>query len=101
MWIDGTYANHILYIPFTAANENLFKSAKVGDTLKLTMNTGQVFMFEIKRNERALNGPPTEEGQYTVSSAMAQDHAGVTIFLTGDPATDRAVVQADFNGTIQ
>jgi len=32
---------------------------------------------------------------------MSQDHAGVTIFLVGDPAPDRAVVQADFNGNIE
>jgi hypothetical protein len=32
---------------------------------------------------------------------MAQDHAGLTLFLIGDPAPDRAVVMADFTGTIQ
>jgi hypothetical protein len=100
-WIDGTYANHILYLPFSEANEALFKSAKQGDTVKLVMNTGQVFEFEITRSERAFNGPSIDSSRFTVTSAMAQDHAGVTLFLTGDPASDRAVVQADFNGNIQ
>jgi hypothetical protein len=100
-WIDGTYANHILYLPFSPQNEALFKAAKVGDTVKVVMNTGQVFEFAITRSERALNGPPSEAGQFTVTTAMAQDHAGVTLFLIGDPASDRAVVQADFTGRIQ
>jgi hypothetical protein len=47
------------------------------------------------------NGPPTEEGQFTVTTAMAQDHAGVTLFLIGDPSPDRAVLQAEFTGNIQ
>jgi hypothetical protein len=100
-WIDGTYANHILYLPFSAENETLFKGAKPGDKVRVVMNTGQVFEFEITRSERVVNGPPTQDGQFTVSTAMAQDHAGVTLFLVGDPAADRAVVQADFTGTIQ
>jgi hypothetical protein len=100
-WIDGTVANHILYVPFNAANEGLFKAAKSGDILKLTMNTGQVFNFSVNRSERAVNGPPAKEGDFTVSVAMTQDHAGVTLFLIGDPAPDRAVVQADFTGDIQ
>jgi hypothetical protein len=65
------------------------------------MNTGQVFEFEVNLAQRATNGPATTEGQFTVSTAMAQNHAGVTLFLTGDPAADRAVVQADFTGNIQ
>ncbi|HET6314017.1 MAG TPA: hypothetical protein VFH60_09285 [Chloroflexia bacterium] len=100
-WIDGTYANHILYLPFSAENETLFKGAKPGDMVRVVMNTGQVFEFAITRSERVVNGPPTQDGQFTVSTAMAQDHAGVTLFLVGDPAADRAVVQADFTGTIQ
>jgi hypothetical protein len=32
---------------------------------------------------------------------MSQDHAGVTLFLIGDPAPDRAVLQAEFTGNIQ
>ena len=100
-WIQGTVANHILYVPYTSLNENLFKAAKVGDTVKLTMNTGQVFSFAVTRTDRAVNGPTTEPSQFSVSAAMAQDHAGITLFLTGDPASDRAVVQADFTGSIQ
>ena len=100
-WIANTVANHVLYIPYSARNEELFKAAKSGDIIKLTMNTGQVFSFSVTRAERAINGPPTSQGQFTVQTAMAQDHAGVTLFLIGDPASDRAVVQADFNGTIQ
>jgi|GEM_PF-3861537 len=100
-WIEGTYANHILYVPYNAQNEALFKAAKSGDTMKVTMNTGQVFVFSITRSERVINGPPTSDGQFTVTTAMKQDHAGVTLFLVGDPALDRAVVQADFTGTIQ
>ena len=69
--------------------------------MKITMNTGQVFVFSITRSERAANGPPTTESQFTVTTAMRQDHAGVTLFLVGDPAADRAVVQADFTGAIQ
>jgi hypothetical protein len=100
-WIDGTFANHILYLPFSDQNETLFKGAKAGDKVRVVMNTGQVFEFAITRSERVFNGPPTQDGQFTVSTAMAQDHAGVTLFLVGDPAADRAVVQADFTGTIQ
>jgi hypothetical protein len=100
-WIAGTVANHVLYIPYNAQNEALFKAARQGDTVKLAMNTGQVFSFTVTRSERATNGPSTQQGQFTVSTAMAQDHAGVTLFLTGDPAADRAVVQADFTGNIQ
>ena len=100
-WIEGTVANHILYVPFSALNETLFKAARAGDTVRLQMNTGQTFEFAITRSERAANGPPTSEGQFSVSTAMAQDHAGLTIFLTGDPAADRAVVMADFTGNIQ
>lgn len=100
-WIAGTVANHILYLPFGTRNEAIFKAAKEGDPVKLTMNTGQVFSFAVKRAERATNGPPSKEGEFTVSTAMAQDRAGATIFLIGDPATDRAVVQADFTGDIQ
>ncbi len=100
-WINGTVANHILYVPFNDQNETLFKAAKPGDLIKLEMNTGQVFTFEVNRAERATNGPETREGQFTVATAMAQNHAGVTLFLTGDPANDRAVVQADFTGNIQ
>jgi hypothetical protein len=100
-WIEGTVANHILYLPFSARNETVFKSVKVGDEIKLVMNTGQAFYFDVTRSERAVNGPPTADGQFAVTTAMAQDHAGVTLFLAGDPAPDRAVVQADFNGTIQ
>lgn len=99
-WIQGTVANHILYVPFSPANEALFKSARTGEIVKLTMNTGQVFSFAITRADRAVNGP-APQGQLSVSAAMAQDHAGLTLFLTGDPAADRAVVLADFTGTIQ
>jgi len=100
-WIEGTVANHILYLPFGAANDALFKTAKQGDVVKLTMNTGQVFSFSVVRSERAANRPPTQEGEFTVTAAMKQDHAGVTLFLVGDSAPDRAVVQADFTGDIQ
>lgn len=100
-WIEGTYANHILYLPYSEENEALFRNARKGETLKLVMNTGQVFEFEVTRSQRALNGPSTDRTQFTVTTAMAQDHAGVTLFLIGDPAPDRAVVQADFNGNIQ
>jgi len=88
-WIDGTFANHILYLPFSAENETLFKGAKAGDKVRVVMNTGQVFEFAITRSERVVNGPPTQDGQFTVSTAMAQDHAGVTLFLVGDPAAER------------
>jgi hypothetical protein len=100
-WIDGTFANHVIYLPYTAQNDALFKNAHPGDLVKLTMNTGQIFSFQVTRADRATNGPSTVQGQFTVPSAMAQDHAGVTLFLVGDPAPDRAVVQADFTGTIQ
>jgi hypothetical protein len=100
-WIEGTYANHIIYMPYSDSNAALFGKVKSGDTVKLTMNTGQVFEFQVTRSQRASNGPPTSNGQFTVTTAMSQDHAGVTIFLVGDPAPDRAVVQADFNGTIE
>ena len=100
-WIEGTVANHVLYVPFSDANLALFTASRPGDMLRLTMNTGQVFEFEVNRAERVANGPPTEEGQFTVTTAMSQDHAGVTLFLTGDPAPDRAVLQAEFTGNIQ
>ncbi len=100
-WIEGTVANHILYLPYTEQNAAIFSAARVGDALKLTMNTGQIFSFDVTRAQRARNGPPTAAGEFTVTAAMAQDHAGVTLFLVGDPASDRAVVQADFTGTIQ
>lgn len=100
-WIEGTVANHVLYVPFSDANLALFSGSKSGDMLRLTMNTGQVFEFEVNRAERVVNGPPTEEGQFTVTTAMSQDHAGVTLFLIGDPAPDRAVLQAEFTGNIQ
>jgi hypothetical protein len=99
-WIEGTVANHVLYVPFSDANLALFTAAKQGDLVKLTMNTGQVFEFAVNRAERVANGPPTEEGQFTVTTAMSQDHAGVTLFLIGDPAPDRAVLQAEFTGNI-
>jgi len=100
-WIEGTVANHILYVPFSPTNQDMFKSVKAGDIVKLTMNTGQVFDFAITRADRAVNGPGAQQGQLSVSAAMAQDHAGLTLFLTGDPAADRAVVMADFTGVIQ
>jgi hypothetical protein len=100
-WIKDTVANHVLYVPFSDANLALFTSAKQGDVVKLTMNTGQVFEFKVNRAERVANGPPSEEGQFTVTTAMSQDHAGVTLFLIGDPAPDRAVLQAEFTGNIQ
>ncbi|MDQ3930573.1 MAG: hypothetical protein M3328_15690, partial [Chloroflexota bacterium] len=100
-WIEGTVANHVLYVPFSDENLALFTAAKPGDMLTMTMNTGQVFEFEVNRAERVANGPPTEEGQFTVTTAMSQDHAGVTLFLIGDPAPDRAVLQAEFTGNIQ
>jgi hypothetical protein len=100
-WIEGTVANHVLYVPFSDANLALFAAAKRGDIVTLTMNTGQVFEFAVNRTERVANGPPTEEGQFTVTTAMSQDHAGVTLFLIGDPAPDRAVLQAEFTGNIQ
>ncbi len=100
-WIQGTFANHVLYVPYNDQNKALFDAVKPGDAVKVTMNTGQVFSFTVTRTDRALNGPPTTRGQFTVTTAMAQDHAGVTLFLIGDPAADRAVVQADFNGSIQ
>ena len=100
-WLEGTVANHIIYLQYSEKIQALFKAAKPGDVVKLTMNTGQVFSFAVTRSERAANGPATKEGQFTVSTAMAQDHAGLTLFLIGDPAADRAVVQADFTGNIQ
>jgi hypothetical protein len=100
-WIDGTFANHILYIPYSSKNLALFGAAKTGDSIQLQMNTDQVFNFSVTRSQRAANGPTTNPEQFSVSAAMQQDHAGVTLFLTGDPATDRAVVQADFTGNIQ
>jgi hypothetical protein len=100
-WIEGTFANHILYIPYSEHNKALFEAAKQADGVKLLMNTGQVFNFSVTRSQRAANGPTTDPEQFSVSAAMAQDHAGLTLFLTGDPAADRAVVQADFTGKIQ
>ena len=100
-WIKDTVANHVLYVPFSEQNSTLFSGAKEGDVVTLTMNTGQVFEFVVNRAERAANRPPSEEGEFTVTAAMSQDHAGVTLFLIGDPAADRAVVQAEFTGNIQ
>jgi hypothetical protein len=100
-WIEGTYANQIIYLQYSDANAALFNRVKPEDTVKLTMDTGQVFEFQVSRSQRAVNGPPTASGEFTVTAAMKQDHAGVTLFLIGDPAPDRAVVQADFNGTIE
>ena len=100
-WIQGTYANHIIYLPHNDANAALFAAAKSGDIIRLGMDSGQTFEFSVTRSERAINGPPTSDEQLSVTTAMAQDHAGVTLFLVGDPAPDRAVVQADFNGNIQ
>jgi hypothetical protein len=100
-WIDGTFANHILYIPYSSKNLALFDAAKTGDNIQLQMNTGQVFNFSVTRSQRAANGPTANPEQFSVSAAMQQDHAGVTLFLAGDPALDRAVVQADFTGNIQ
>lgn len=100
-WIEGTVANHVLYVPYSEENLALFTASKPGDMVRLTMNTGQVFEFEVNRAERVANGPPTEDGQFTVTTAMSQDHAGVTLFLIGDPAADRAVLQAEFTGNIQ
>ncbi|HET9493871.1 MAG TPA: hypothetical protein VFR15_06545 [Chloroflexia bacterium] len=100
-WIQGTYANHIIYLPYNDAGAALFAAAKSGDIIKLGMDTGQTFEFAVTRSERAINGPPTSAEEFTVTTAMAQDHAGVTLFLVGDPAPDRAVVQADFTGNIQ
>ncbi|MGA7733009.1 MAG: hypothetical protein WCD37_17255 [Chloroflexia bacterium] len=101
VWITGTYANHVIYLPFSDTNAALFASARQGDTVSLVMDTGQTFEFEVTRSERAYNGPPTSDGQFTTATAMNQDHAGVTLFLVGEPASDRAVVQADFTGNIQ
>ena len=95
-WIQGTYANQIIYLQYSDANAALFNQVKPADMVKLTMDTGQVFEFQVNRAQRALNGPPTADDQFTVTAAMQQDHAGVTLFLIGDPAPDRAVVQADF-----
>ncbi len=100
-WIQGTYANHIIYLPYSDANAALFTAARTGDMIKLVMDTGQTFEFAVTRSERATNGPPTSGEEFTVTTAMGQDHAGVTLFLVGDPAPDRAVVQADFTGNIQ
>jgi hypothetical protein len=100
-WIQGTYANHIIYLPYSDANAALFSAARPGDVVKLVMDSGQTFEFAVTRSERAANGPPASNEQFTVTAAMDQDHAGVTLFLVGDPAPDRAVVQADFTGNIQ
>ena len=99
-WIEGTYANHIIYLPYSDTNAALFSQVKTGDIVKLSMDSGQVFEFAVTRSQRVTNGPSTVNGQFTVTTAMSQDHAGVTIFLVGDPAADRAVVQADFTGNI-
>lgn len=101
VWITGTYANHVIYLPYSEANASLFNGTRSGDMVKLVMDTGQTFEFAVTRSERAFNGPPTSEGQFTTATAMNQDHAGVTLFLVGEPASDRAVVQADFTGNIQ
>jgi hypothetical protein len=99
-WIANTVANHILYVAYSDHNQSLFKAAKPGDIVKLTMNTGQVFEFSVTLSNRAVNGPATAQGQLTVNDAMSQDHAGVTLFLAGDPAADRAVVEGNFTGNI-
>jgi hypothetical protein len=101
VWIRGTYANHILYLPYSQANATLFRATKVGDLMTLQMDSGQTFQFTVTRSERAFNGLPSTPDQFTTNTAMNQDHAGVTLFLVGDPSADRAVVQADFNGHIQ
>jgi hypothetical protein len=101
VWIRGTYANHILYLPYNQANATLFQATKVGDLITLQMDSGQSFQFTVTRSQRAFNGPSSTPDQFTTNTAMNQDHAGVTLFLVGDPSADRAVVQADFNGTIQ
>jgi hypothetical protein len=101
VWIRGTYANHVLYLPYNKDNAALFQGTKVGDLVTLVMDSGQTFQFTVTRSERAFNGPPANQDQFTTTTAMNQDHAGVTLFLVGDPAADRAVVQADFNGNIQ
>ncbi|MEO5951395.1 MAG: hypothetical protein ABIQ44_02910 [Chloroflexia bacterium] len=101
VWITGTYANHVIYLPYSASNAAIFASVKSGDRVQLVMDTGQIFEFAVTRSERAFNGPPTTEGQFTTATAMNQDHAGVTLFLVGEATNDRAVVQADFTGNIQ
>jgi hypothetical protein len=101
VWIRGTFANHILYLPYSQANATLFQATKVGDLITLQMDSGQTFQFTVTRSERAFNGPSSTPDQFTTNTAMTQDHAGVTLFLVGDPSADRAVVQADFNGHIQ
>ena len=101
VWITGTYANHVIYLPYSESNAALFARAKAGDAVQLVMDTGQTFEFAVTRSERAFNGPPTSEGQFTTATAMNQDHAGVTLFLVGEATNDRAVVQADFTGNIQ
>jgi len=100
-WIQGTYANHIIYLPYSDATAALFTAARSGDIIRLQMDSGQTFEFTVTRSERAANGPPASSEQFTVTTAMNQDHAGVTLFLVGEPSPDRAVVQADFTGNIQ
>lgn len=101
VWITGTYANHVIYLPYSASNAAIFANVKTGDMVRLVMDSGQTFEFAVTRSERAFNGPPTTEGQFTTATAMNQDHAGVTLFLVGEATNDRAVVQADFTGNIQ
>jgi hypothetical protein len=100
-WLEGTVTNHILYLPYSPENATLFQGRKPGDKITLRMNTREAFEFQVTRSERVYNGPPTNSTQFTTGAAMAQDHAGVTLFLVGDPSQDRAVVQADFTGNIQ
>jgi hypothetical protein len=101
VWVSGTFANHIIYLPYSDTNATLFSAVKLGDPVTLVMDSGQTFQFSVTRAQRAFNGPPANADQFTTTTAMNQDHAGVTLFLVGDPASDRAVVQADFNGNIQ
>lgn len=86
-WLTGTVVNYVLGVAYSQANATLFSAVHPSDAVQLTRADGTVYRFVVDQVGRI---------DRTDTQLLQQDHPAVTLLLLGDPASDRAVVQAHF-----
>ncbi|HUS17217.1 MAG TPA: hypothetical protein VM536_19650 [Chloroflexia bacterium] len=86
-WVSSTVINYVLGVSYSPENADLFAGLHAADTIRLGRADGSAYTFVVDQARRVAR---------TDTRLMEQDHPAITLFLVGDPANDRAVVQGHF-----
>ena len=92
-WLRGMIVRPVLGVPFSAANQELFRNLSADSVFVVTMNTGDVWQFVYQETQRVAR---------TDTSLFRQDAPGLALVLIGETFADgsptdlRLVVRATY-----